>query len=162
MSMKEAISGDLLDLCRSGNVYHAASYFSVAQSATTYFQMKTGASSALVVKYSLVAATQSCRFKALEAPTVTDGTTPVSALNVNRTSAATATMTLFSDPTSISSGTALIDSIIASGGNKTGGGVGESVFWTMKPDTSYVVSVENLGNSTTACTFELAWLEIKP
>lgn len=162
MGMKDSVTGDITDLCRSGFAYHAASYFTVNQGATALFQMKTGASSPIVLYYSLVAATQSCRFKAIEAPTVTDGTTLVASRNMNRNSANTSTMVLYSDPTSVSGGTTLIDSVIPSGGNKTGGGATGELAWTMKPDTSYIVSVENLGNNSTICTFEMAWLEVKP
>ena len=159
---KNDINGDGLDLSRNERSFHVSQYFTVAQSATAYFQIITGVREALIFHWSLVAATQSCRFIALEAPTVTDGTTGITPQRINRDTAQTTTLTLYSDPTSISGGTSLVDAVIPSGGNKTGGGVGSNVYWTLKPETDYVVSVANLGNATTACTFEMAWIELGP
>ncbi len=156
------IAGDAYDLSRNERSFHVSQYFTVAQSATAYFQIITGAREAFLFHWSLVAATQSCRFTALESPTVTDGTTAITPQQVNRSASTATTLTLYSDPTSISGGTSLVDVAIPSGGNKTGGGADDNVFWTLKPDTDYVASVENLGNSTTACTFEMAWIELGP
>jgi len=156
------IQGDPLDLSRNERSFHISQYFTVAQSATAYFQIVTGAREALLFDWNLVAATQSCRFKALEAPTVTDGTTAITPQRINRDTSTATTLTLYSDPTSISGGTTLVDAVIPSGGNKTGGGVSNHVFWTLKPSTDYVVSVENLGNSDTICTFEMSWIELGP
>jgi hypothetical protein len=127
-----------------------------------YFQIITGAREALLFQWGLIAATQSCRFKALEAPTVTDGTTAITPQRINRDTNIATTLTLYSNPSSISGGTTLVDVVLPSGGNKTGGGATDSVFWTMKPNTDYVASIENLGNSETICTFEMSWIELGP
>lgn len=154
------INGDLIDLSRSGSVFHVAAYFSVASLATAYFQIKTDSRDAVVLHYNLVTDLQPVRFKAIEAPTVTDGTVAVPAFNVNRQSALTSTVLLYSNPTSISGGTTLVDWVVPSGENKQGGSVASTDIWTLKQDTSYVMSVNNTGNNTTNATFSLTWLEI--
>lgn len=159
---KNDIQGDPIDLSRNERSFHISQYFTVASSTTVYFQIITGAREALLFQWGLVAATQSCRFTALEAPTVTDGTTAITPQRINRDTSGTTTLTLYSNPTSISGGTTLVDAVIPSGGNKTGGGASESVYWTMKPSTDYVASVQNLGNSDTICTFEMSWIELGP
>jgi hypothetical protein len=156
------IQGDPLDLSRNDRSFHISQYFTVAQSATAYFQIITGTREAFLFQWSLVAATQSCRFIALEAPTVTDGTTAITPRSINRDTSTATTLTLYSDPTSISGGTSLVDVVIPSGGNKTGGGASNHVYWTLKPSTDYVASVQNLGNSETICTFEMSWIELGP
>lgn len=159
---QQSINGDAFDLSRSRDAYSVAVAFSVAQSATAYFQIKTSTKEALLIHWSLEAATQSVEFIAVEAPTVTDGTTAITPVNINRSHTNGTTLTLYSNPTSISGGTTLIDSVVPSAGNKTGGGLATSIFWTLAANTDYVASIENLGNSTTACTFEMAWVELGP
>jgi len=159
---KQDIYGDAFDLSRNERAFHISQYFTVLQSATNYFQITTGAREIFLINWSLVAATQSCRFKAIEAPTLTDGTTAITPVHIHRNETAATSMTLYSNPTSISGGTTLVDAIIPSGGNKTGGAAGSTVFWTLKPNTDYIASIQNLGNSDTICTFEMAWLELGP
>ena len=159
---KQDIYGDAYDLSRNERAFLISEYFTVAQSTTSYFQITTGSREVFLINWSLVAATQSCRFKALEAPTLTDGTTAITPVHIHRNETASPSVTLYSNPTSISGGTVLVDAVIPSGGNKTGGAAGETVFWTLKTDTDYIASVENLGNSETICTFVMAWLELGP
>lgn len=160
MPSQNYIFGDAIDLSRAENTFHTANHLSISSRATVYFQFNTGNKDCLVIEYGLTAATQSLRFKALESPTVTNGTTAITPVHVNRNYSAAATMTLFSDPTSISGGTVLVDDVIPSGGNKTGGGLVSAVYWTMKKNTKYVASLENLGNSTTVASFQMAWNEL--
>ena len=160
--MKNDIDGDSFDLSRNEKAFHTAQYFTVPQATTVAFQFITGDREVLLLHWELVALTQTCRFTSREAPTVTDGTVAITPVNINRSFSTTPTMTLYSNPTGISGGTVLTDAAIPSGGNKTGGGASNTVFWTMKPNTKYTVQVQNLGNSDTACTFELAWVELGP
>jgi hypothetical protein len=154
------IFGDRIDISRTERMFHVSSYFTVSDSVDTLFQFNTNASQPVVIHYRLNTATQACRFTVVEAPTVTDGNVAVPALALNRNSEYTPVMQLFSNPTAISGGTTLIDELIPSGGNKTGGSVDGGVVWTMKPNTKYVATIENLGNNPTIATFEMAWLEL--
>lgn len=154
------INGDLIDLSRSGSVFNVSAYFSVASPGTAYFQIKTDSRDVVILHYDLITDQQPVRFKAIEAPTVTDGTVAVPARNVNRNSLITATVLLYSNPTSISGGTTLVDWVVPSGANKTGGSITSADVWTLKGSTSYIVSVENTGNNTTNATFTMTWLEI--
>ncbi len=158
--MKSFIEGDFIDISRSGNAFHASAYFTVLNAGTNYFQIKTSATEDVVVlDWAFVTNTQPMRFTALEAPTVTNGTTPVASLNLNRLSTHTSSVTLYSDPTSVSAGTTLVDLVTPAGANKIGGSLLATNVWTLKKDTSYVVKIENLGNNNSECTFNMTWME---
>lgn len=156
------IQGDAFDLSRNERAFHVSVYFTVASGATSHFQIITGAREAFLFQWNLTSDTEPCRFTAVEAPTVTDGTTAITPQRINRDTSTATTMTIYSDPTSISGGTTLVDVIIPSGGNKTGGGVSNNVYWTLKPNTDYVASVENVDSQPTICTFDMSWLELGP
>ena len=157
--MKQAVTGDLVDLCRQEYAFTFSAYGTIAQSATVPFQFVTGGYDCIVLSYNLVAATQSVRMTVREAPTVTDGTSAVTPLHLNRNYTSGSSVTGYSNPTSISSGTTILDALIPSGGNKTGGAIGNAVIWTMKKNTDYTVQLENLGNNDTLYEFEWVWLE---
>lgn len=161
MPLYRGISGDELDIARSGRVFHASRYVSVTSGSSAYVEMRTGTAEVVLLGWAIVAATEAFRVRGIEAPTIgTPGTTAVTAYNVNRILSTTAsTMLLFSDPQTISGGTTILDTITPSGVNKVGGVAGESHVWTLKKNTTYIMQIENLGNSTSSVAVELGWLE---
>lgn len=160
MGLKSSITGDDLDIARSGDAFHVSSYFTILNSGTNYFQIKTDSRTIVILGYEMVTNTQPVRFTTLEEPTVTNGTTALAARNLNRQATTAATVLLYSDPTSISGGTTLVDHIVPSGGNKSGGAITNADVWTLKKETSYVIKLENKGNNDTICAFNMTWLEI--
>lgn len=160
MGMKNYISGDSIDIARSGFAFHASAYFTVLQSATNYFQIKTSSvEDVTVLGYTFITNTQPMRFTALENPTVTDGTVAVPGINLNRRSTHVASTLLYSNPTSISGGTTLVDFLTPAGGNKAGGVIDGAEIWTLKKSSSYIVKIQNIGNNDSVCTFNMTWLE---
>jgi hypothetical protein len=157
--MKQAVNGDLLDLARAQHSYVAHVYGTVAQSATNHVQIKSGAYELIILGWVVVAATQSVKVTLTEGPTVTDGTSALTPDHIHRGIGGTSSATVYTNPTSISGGTLLTESLVPSGGNKTGGSSGAADFWTLKQNEDYIWSVENLGNSDTLYELAITWHE---
>lgn len=81
-----------------------------------------------------------------EAPTVTDGTIAITAVNMNRLSTKMHTAQFFVDPTAISGGI-LLDTLYlpATGPNSTGF-AGEGAERNLKPNTDYMLTATNSGS----------------
>jgi hypothetical protein len=157
--MKRFVTGDLIDLCRQEFAFTFNVAGTIAQSATTPFQFITGSYDCIVISYGLTSGTQPIQMTVREAPTVTDGTSAVTPLHLNRNYSSGSSITGYSNPTSISGGTTILTSLIPSGGNKSGGVVGNAVIWTMKKNSDYTVQLANLGNNDTLYQFSWVWLE---
>jgi len=83
-------------------------------------------------------------FTMLEAPAITDGTTPVPVLNRNRCCGRDSILTLFSDPSGISGGVVMDEYALGSGGNVSGGGDRYGLLgWMLKPETKYLLRLVN-------------------
>jgi len=147
------------DLSLQGLLYSVSFEGSIGSGQSSYSQVKTGALKTTVTHFGLVSVSENMRFTVLEAPTITNGTTQVAAINVNRNSANTALTTFYTDPTSISGGTQILVVGFPSGSNKVGGIVDNEFVWTCLPNTSYVVKIDNLGNSTSSVFFNMGFYE---
>ena len=96
---------------------------------------------------------------AIESPTITDGTSALTAVCLNRQKASTPVTTFFSDPTSVSAGTTINVEVVTAG--KGGGSQsGDAHGWTLKKNTSYVWKVEQLSNQATVVTAEIIFTEL--
>ena len=131
----------------------------MASGSSTYFQVKTGALKTTFSHYDLISVTENMRMTVLEAPTITDGTTQVTPINVNRISPDTALTRFYTNPTGVSGGTSILLQGFPSGANKVGGTINSHFVWTYLPNTSYVVKIDNLGNSTSTFFFHTGFYE---
>ena len=96
----------------------------------------------------------------LEAPTITDGNSPIVALNRNRNSSKKASLTkIYSNPTAISGGTALES--IPFAGNVLSSTVEVTIDneWVLKPGTKYLIRLTNNGGAGTPAYFKANWYE---
>ena len=94
----------------------------------------------------------------VEAPTITDGTTPVIARNMNRNSAKTHQAIFFSDPTAVSGGTVIETLLLPAGGvgsNTSGVGSTLGAERILKQNTDYVIRIANAGGASTFNTVVL-------
>lgn len=148
------------DLCLQGRVFALSFNSSISASSTSWAQIKTGAKKVAIVHYDLVAISENMKFSVYETPTITDGLNAVTPVNVNRNYADTAVTLFYSNPTGVSGGTLLLVQTMASGANKVGGTSADSETWVLKPNTSYGLKLENLGNSTTEFVFNMGFYEV--
>lgn len=147
------------DLSLQGRVYSLSMYATITAGATSYAQVKTAAKKATILHYDLVSLSENMKFTILESPTITDGTVEVTPYNVNRNSAETAVTKFYTNPTGVSGGTTLLIHGMPSGVNKVGGMTDHSQIWSIKPNASYAIKLENLGNSTNTFVFNMAFFE---
>lgn len=143
----------------NGEIYSLSFTDDLTGNETIYLQIKTGATSCLILNWFLASTLQPVKFTKIETPTVTNGTTAVTAYNVNRQRSTTTPTTLFySDPTSISGGTVLhIDTAGAS--KHAGGGDLDGQLWLLKKNTSYLWKVEQLNNQATTIVGSIVFSE---
>jgi hypothetical protein len=105
--------------------------------------------------YNSLAAT----FNLVEAPTITDGTTPVTILNRNRMSTRTSGLTIVSDPTLISAGTTL-DTMNFTGSLLNNVGPQSSdIEWILKPGVKYLIRLQNNGGGNSTGYIKAHWYE---
>lgn len=148
------------DLCLQGRVYNVSLNASITAGATSWAQVKTNAKKVTVVHYDLVALSENMRFSVYETPTITNGTTAVTPICVNRNVTEAATTQFFTDPTGVSGGTLILIHGMPTGANKIGGSAEHAETWVLKPSTSYALKLENLGNSTTEFVFNMGFYEV--
>jgi hypothetical protein len=147
------------DLSLQGRVFSISLSGAINSGSTSYAQVKTAAKKVTVIHYDLVSLTENMKFTVLEAPTITDGTSEVTPINVNRNSAETAVTKFYSNPSGVSGGTTILIHGMPSGVNKVGGSSDHSQTWSILPNTSYAIKLENLGNSTNTFVFNMAFFE---
>ena len=150
---------DPYDLCLQGRIFSVSFDGSIEAGATSWAQMKVNANAVTVVHYDLIALTENITMTVYEAPTITDGSTAVTPVNVNRRSAETATAQFYTNPTSVSGGTFLLVSGMPSSANKVGGTTAHTEVWSLTPNTSYGIKMVNNGNSTTGIVFTMLFFE---
>lgn len=133
-----------------GDIYVGFAALSIATLATSYLQMKTNGGDIYLLSYGVITDSARTTEKIIEAPTLTDGTTPLSTLyNVNRQSTETPGFDIYTNPTSITGGT-VIDEVEQYEAKKSLGGAGDSgnIRIKFKKATDYVLSLKNGDNNT--------------
>lgn len=87
----------------------------VPASDTAFVQIKTGANNFVHIAQTKYASNiDNIKIEIIEAPTITDGTTPITPINLNRVSTNVSDITAFSDPTAVSGGT-IIERLLMKG-----------------------------------------------
>lgn len=152
---------DPYELSINGLVYAAPMYLELSGNETVYVQIKTAATTAMVVGYHISSSAEPIKVTALEAPTVTDGTIEIVSYKMNRQRTGNAVTKLYSNPTGVSGGTAIFYDL-ATAGKHSGSALGSGDVWVLKKNTSYLWKIEQLTNSATKVTGELNWSEGYP
>lgn len=135
---------------------------SLASSGTLLFEIITPDSGYVHLKEMFLLSEGKAQVELIEAPTITTGTTPLTALNRNRTSSNTADVVVKSNPTAISAGTELENFIIGAEGTPSislPGNFNMDSEWVLKQSTTYLFRVTNLEASAKAVTAILHWYE---
>lgn len=149
------------ELALSSKVYEVAYSFAQTGNETDYFQIKTGAKTPMIIALEVATSAEPLKVSLLEAPTMTDGTIAVTAYNMRRPSANTATTTFFSNPTYTSGGVAVNIHLVTAG--KGGGAItAEAGIWVLKASTNYLLKVEQLTNQATTNCINIVFAEDYP
>lgn len=147
-----------LELSLAGRLWSVSFTTSLSGNQTANLQIKTGAVSPLITSYTHESSAEPMKATLLETPTVTDGTVAVTPYNMNRIKTGSPTTLFYSNPTSISGGTAIeIDVITA--GKGAGASAQSHGAWKLKSDTSYVWKIEQLTNQATLLTTTIVFSE---
>ncbi len=89
-----------------GQVFLCQAEFTVAATTTKFCQLVTGADKdTYLLGFTMLTSALNYKFEIKEDPTVTDGTTALAKVNLNRQSANTAQYVIYTDPTNVSGGT---------------------------------------------------------
>lgn len=136
------------ELSLGGKTFNMSFSTSLATDAITNLQIKTNAKSCVVLDWGVGSTDQPVTISAIESPTVTNGTTAIPAYCTNRVFNTSIGTQFYSDPTSISGGTVIYSERIPAG-KGSGGTTGNQHVWVLKPSTSYVWRITNVGNQTT-------------
>jgi len=105
-------------------------------------------------------------FVAYEGTTVSSSGTPLTAVNVNRASANTPSLSLSAEPTVTDTGTAIFTLWAPPTSTGTGQsangveGVGQGSEWILNAGTNYLVRLTNNSGSTISWAHEFTWYEI--
>ena len=149
---------DTLELSLAGKVFDMTFEASLAGLAVTYLQIKTAAKKPILLGYQLSSSSEPLLAEAFETPTLTDGTSEVTAYNLKRSSAIVATTRFYTNPTSVSGGTKIQALVVTAG--KGGGAVAtEQGAWQLNTSTNYVWKITNLTNQTTRVSGQIQFAE---
>lgn len=148
------------DLAKRGMVYLLHEFFDIPALTTITFAMHTNSTPAEFAFYDIASSSEVVKGEMIEAPTVTLGSTTIHGHNLNRLSSDNHDVT-FHTATNVSGGTAIASELIGSG-SKAGGVISSQKIHTLKPDTTYVMRFQNLGNQATTVHLNLGWSEDAP
>jgi hypothetical protein len=140
-------------------------YSSVAAGASVYCQASTDSRLAHLVR--LGASVQGggpVVGYLIEAPAFTAGTTPPTVYaNMDRRSAKTPTMVMYTNPTGVSGGVTIDMTLIPTGGGVLETGAGsiaiEALEWVFRPATTYIIRLHNQGTSASTINLNMVWYE---
>jgi hypothetical protein len=133
-------------MVHQGKAFVFTSQFTLAAGATVDFMGVTGPTSDVHFRnYDVTSLTGPVDTFLYEGTTYSAAGTPASAVNLNRTSINTPTISIYGSPTVTSIGTLLSTATSTAGGNKTGDTTGGlPVEWILRPDTAYTLRVHNI------------------
>ncbi len=132
----------------------------VAQNGTLLMQFDTGAKYTHFKRFEVYTDKEDARFEILEDPNLTDGTSEIRRVNRNRTSSNVSTITIYSDPTSITGGFKLEDIRFGSGDKKAGSDSrSNDLELILALNTTYLIRLTNLGSQAAILYTKLFWYE---
>ena len=145
-----------------GDIYKGIANITLGAVATVNLQMKTGSDSDVyLLGLDILTTATRVTEKILEAPTITDGTTELTMININRQSTDMPGFTIYTDPTNVSAGT-LIDQIEKYEAKKSpqGASLVQAFRIKFKRDEDYVLQLINGDNQSTLAFVKFYMLEI--
>ena len=128
----------------------------VANGANVDIQLKTGDTKYVHFKpFIITSDSPNINIQLIEAPTITDGTTPVTLINRNRVQGNEFDTTAFSDPSAISGGTVIQSQFIGGGSGgfgfsatASGGSANNDNEFVLAQSTDYLIRVTNNSGDT--------------
>jgi hypothetical protein len=148
------------DLSKRGLVFLLHEFFDIPGTTTIYFAMTTNTVPVEFAFYDIASSAEFVKGSLLEAPTVTLGSTTIHGHNLNRQFSDAHDVT-FHTATGVSGGTPIASELIGSG-SKAGGTISSLKIHVLKPDTTYVMRFQNMGNQATVLHLNLGWVENAP
>ena len=148
---------DMAHYAREGYIYLVHSLFLVAQGATVSFAVTTGDTGLQIEFYNITSDTQNISARLIEGATVVTNGVSVPAYNLNR-NYSDVTKAVLSGVTSFSGGTAIASELVTAAKDAGGGAASNNVF-TLKPDSTYVLAFQNVGNQNTNVHFQMGFAE---
>ena len=146
----------------SGKGFSSSISLSIANSATGYILLVTGNDNQHLHlrDYAIEATSAPVTITLYEGATVSNSGTPVSVINLNRTSANTTTASLYSAPTVTGNGTQLIQHQLT--GTKQDGGFGmtTSKEIVLNSNTNYLFAIANTSGGSSTVMVRPFWVEV--
>jgi hypothetical protein len=148
------------DLAKRGMVYLLHEFFTITGGSTVTFALQTNDVPAEFAFYDIGSSVEVVKAEMIENPTVTLGASSIQGHNLNR-NASDAYNVTFHTATSVSGGTIIASELVGSGA-KAGGMISSQKIHTLKPNATYVMRFQSLGNQTTVLHLNLGWTENAP
>lgn len=141
-------------------LFSAYSFEAVPSSWYSYTQIKTGASQVAFKISQIICATNTYFTEFIESPTITDWTTLIPCINLNRASTLETDVVIYADPTETSGGTIL--EIFYTPAEKASVWADSEMasYWILEPNTSYLIKSQNQWNWTTSLLIKMYWFAI--
>jgi len=147
-------------LAKAGRIFLISEYLSVASGATVSLALVTNGVTVRFHFYEITSTVAAVKAVLLEAPSYTASASSVVGRNLNRNASDAHTVT-FENVADLSGGTKLASEYVGTAA-KSGGQLSQSRIHTLKNDTDYVMSFQNIGNQTTEVHLNLGWSENIP
>lgn len=145
------------ELSKEGYVFLSQQYFPLPQSQTRQFRMITGPLGAQIEFYEIVSDQGNIRSELIEGATITSAGTAFTAKNLNRNVSDVHAAQLDGFVTS-TGGSAIAQEFVTA--SKAAGGItGSSRIHTLRPNTTYVLSFQNVDNKDLTVFFTLGFAE---
>jgi hypothetical protein len=147
-------------LAKAGRIFLLSQYISVASGVTVPLALVTNGVTVRLHFYEILSTEAAIKAALVEAPTYTASSSNVVGRNLNRNFSDTHTVT-FENVTNLSGGTVIATEYVGTAA-KAGGELSQSRIHTLKKDTKYVMTFQNVGNKTTEVHLNLGWSENVP
>jgi hypothetical protein len=154
------VSTETDGLSKRGLVYLLAEFFTIPGSGTILFGLSTNGTKAEFQSYDLASSLHPVKATLIESPTVTKTPSPIVGRNLNRSEPDPHALDFWT--TTTYTGGTKIGSELVGTGEKAGGGMSSGRIFVLKPNTDYLITLENTQNQDTLFHINLAWSENEP
>lgn len=123
------------------------------------FMIKTDSKEVHVISYKVTTGVSPLDIKLYEGATVSNEGTLVTSYNLNRNSVISSSTLIYYNPTITSYGN-IIDRSLVTGTKTEAGNDNQIIHLILKPDTYYLLNVDNRANSNGEALFKFIWYEV--